>query len=149
MQTILRSYVSAFSFLMSVADCERRNNRRKQLITRGHMNYDSVCARAYLEEWRSVSVRSAARSSMIINSLNDAGCIKAGATQPTKTNTERKKQPCAFEQFVESEKEEARISCKSVKVPWSYATRMGIGHLAIQDRLFHSAVAALHLRLGI
>ena len=62
------------SYVLSCADAERRHNRSKQTVTKkGSNDIASFCAKAILDEWRCLSVRSATRLKMICDAVQPLG----------------------------------------------------------------------------
>ena len=68
-QLVLRGLAHLLAYLMSVADCERRHNRHKQMICKAIQNFAPFCSRSFLEEVRSISARSVARVIEVLKAL--------------------------------------------------------------------------------
>lgn len=84
MQKVLFSLALAISYLLSVADVERRHNRHKHMITKKGSNaFPGFCAKSLSEEIRCLATRSAKRVACVCEAIGmDAIGVSAVAAQP-------------------------------------------------------------------
>jgi hypothetical protein len=69
-QNTLFGIAVSVSYLLSVADVERRHNRHKNLITKKGSNaFIGFCAKSFCEEVRAIAVRAASRIEHICKSI--------------------------------------------------------------------------------
>ena len=108
--TVLRGTAHWLSYLMSVADAERRHNRHKR-ITQKSQGYAGFTAKSQLEEFRAHSVRTARHVLAVIYAVSDAGNLPASSGEAPASKgpvaaRPRKRGQSACEAFVDEKKRE-------------------------------------------
>ena len=113
-QITLKSLSMLLSYLMSVADIERRHKTNKGLLATKSESFASFVAVCNIAEWRAMARRSVTRIDMVREALQGLPMLPSLEDKAPKPE-KRLKRKSAFENYVEEIKNEHKLEKRNVQ----------------------------------